>query len=216
MSVSPDAVGFVLAGGRSSRMGSEKALIQLAGEPLVVHAIRILRKAGLAARIAGARSPLDRYALVVPDTEPDRGPVGGICTALAFTAAKRAVFLPVDMPLLPAALVLLLLETAQSEDSIVTVPALGGFVQTFPAVVDRAALPWLRAALENGRAGCFQAFQAAAAGVGQTVGVLAVEDAAKQSKLAEVPALPINDWFMNVNEPADLARAEAFLANGYA
>ena len=216
MSESPDAVGFVLAGGRSSRMGSEKALIELAGEPLVAHAIRILRKAGLTVWIAGARSPLDCYAQVVPDTEPDRGPLGGICTALAFTAAKRAIFLPVDMPLLPAALVLLLLEAARGEDTLVTVPALGGFAQTFPVVVDRAALPWIRAALEGGRGGCFQAFQAAAAGVGQTVKVVPVEQTEKDGKLGQIDALPVENWFMNVNEPADLARAEACLAGGCA
>jgi len=214
MSENPDAVGFVLAGGRSSRMGSEKALIQLAGEPLVVHAMRILRSAGLAVRIAGARSPLDRYAPVVPDAEPDRGPLGGICSALAFTTAKRAIFLPVDMPLQPATLVSFLLEAAQAGNAVVTLPALDGFAQTFPVVLDRAVLPWLRAALEAGRGGCYQAFQSAAAGVGRTVKVVPVEQAVKDGTLPQIGALPVEDWFMNVNEPADLARAEACLAGG--
>jgi molybdopterin-guanine dinucleotide biosynthesis protein A len=216
MSENPDAVGFVLAGGRSSRMGSEKALIELAGEPLVVHAMRILRKAGLSVMIAGARSPLDGYAPVVPDTEPDRGPLGGICSALAFTAAKRAIFLPVDMPLLPASLVSFLLEAARGEEAVVAVPAVGGFAQTFPVVLDRAALPWLRAALETGRGGCYQAFQAAAAGMERTVKVVSVEQAVKEGKLTQIESLSVENWFMNVNEPADLARAEACLAGGCA
>ena len=50
------AEGFVLAGGNSNRMGHEKALIQLAGRPLVQHAVEIMRRAGLAVRIAGARA----------------------------------------------------------------------------------------------------------------------------------------------------------------
>ena len=135
MSMSLDAEGFVLAGGRSSRMGSEKALVYLAGEPLVAHALRTLRQAGCRSRIAGARSPLDSYAPVVMDSEPDRGPLAGICAALAACSASRAVFLPVDMPLLPAALITFLLEEARKEDAAVTVPKMDGFVQTFPAII---------------------------------------------------------------------------------
>jgi molybdopterin-guanine dinucleotide biosynthesis protein A len=192
-------------------MGSEKALIQLAREPLVAHAVRILRHAGLVVAIAGARSPLANYAPVVPDLEPDRGPLGGICTALAFTAANRAVFLPVDMPLLPPALVALLLEVSRDEDALITVPSVNGFTETFPAVIHRAALPWLREALECGRGGCFQAFQAAAAAMGRPLKIMPVEQAVRDGSLAITDAPPVESWFLNVNEPADLAQAEACL-----
>jgi molybdopterin-guanine dinucleotide biosynthesis protein A len=212
MSASVDAAGFVLAGGRSSRMGAEKALVELAGEPLIVHALRILRGAGLAVWIAGARLPLASFAPVVPDAEPDRGPLGGICAALACATASRAVFLPVDMPLLPPALVAFLLKEALTEQAVVTVPALNGYAQTFPAVVDRAALPWLHAALESGRGGCYEAFQLAATALRQAVHVAPVEDAVKEVRLARFESLPVESWFLNVNEPADLARAEAWLA----
>jgi molybdopterin-guanine dinucleotide biosynthesis protein A len=211
MSTSLDAEGFVLAGGRSIRMGSEKALIQLAGEPLVAHAVRILRQAGLAVSIAGARSPLEHHAPVVPDSESDRGPLGGICSALAFSAANRAVFLPVDMPLLPSSLLALLLKAGQAEDALITVPSVNGFAETFPAVVNREALPWLRDSLEGGRGGCFQAFQAAAKAMGRTMKVMPVEQAVRDGRLAVTDALPIECWFLNVNEPADLAQAEACL-----
>ncbi len=212
MSGSFEAAGFVLAGGRSSRMGSEKALIELAGEPLVAHAVRILRQAGLTVAIAGARSPLEGFAPVVPDSEPDRGPLGGICSALDFTAVTHAVFLSVDMPLLPSCLVALLLEEARVGRAAITVPLTDGYAQTFPVVVERAALPWLRTALEAGRGGCYLAFQAAAAGMRQTLKVLNVEQAVKDGRLTAAGALPVPDWFLNVNEPADVARADECLA----
>jgi len=128
------AAGFVLAGGRSSRMGVEKALVSFRGEPMIVHAIRTLREAGLTASIAGARTSLEDFAPVVPDAQPDRGPLGGICAALASTSAQRAVFLPVDLPLLPASLLVALLEEAAP----VVVVEVDGFVQSFPAVVSQA------------------------------------------------------------------------------
>jgi len=212
MSENPDAEGFVLAGGRSTRMGAEKALVRLAGEPLVVHALRTLRQAGLTVSIAGAHVPLGTYAPVVADTEPGHGPLGGICSALAVTAAVRAVFLPVDLPLLPSALIGFLLEKARKHDAAITLFDVSGFMQTFPAVIDRAALPILREALRNGRAKCLSAFQAAAQGLARPMQIIPLEQAFASPTLECAPLLR-DCWFLNVNEPADLARAEACLSH---
>jgi len=79
-------------------------------------------------------------------------------------------------------------------------------------VVDRAALPWLHVALESGRGGCYEAFQLAATALRQPVHVAPVEDAVTEARLARLEALPVENWFLNVNEPADLAQAETWLA----
>ena len=205
-----DVAGFVLAGGQSSRMGTDKALLDFAGEPLVVHALRILRQARLTASIAGARSPLQALAPVVSDSEPDRGPLSGICAALASTSATQALILSVDMPLLPQSLVALLLEEAQKGEPLVTVLSMNGFVQTFPVVIRREALPWMRTTLETGQGGCLAAFQSAAVSMGQSMKIVQVDQAVNEGKLSAIE-LPVEDWFLNVNEPADLARALACL-----
>ena len=80
-----NAAGFVLAGGQSSRMGMDKALVEFRGLPLVVHALNILRAAGLSASIAGARSDLKKYASVISDFDTPEGPLGGICAAMVVT-----------------------------------------------------------------------------------------------------------------------------------
>ena len=54
--VEPAAAGFVLAGGRSSRMGREKAGVELGGRTLVARAVDLLRSSGLTAAIAGGKS----------------------------------------------------------------------------------------------------------------------------------------------------------------
>jgi molybdopterin-guanine dinucleotide biosynthesis protein A len=210
-----DATGFVLAGGRSTRMGEDKALVRFAGLPLVEGALGILREAGLDARIAGGASGLAEFAPLVEDAQPGLGPLGGICAALASTSARLAVFLPVDLPLLPAALVAYMLDHARITGRAVTVPSVNGFVQTFPAVVNRAALATLESELAAGRGGCFSGFQAAAARLGQPVTVLPVEMLLQSGHLAHAEGVPAARWFLNVNTPDELSRAHRYGGQSY-
>lgn len=154
-----DAAGFVLAGGRSSRMGSDKALVQLAGLPLVAHALEILRSAGVPGAIAGSTSTMEEYAPVIQDIEPGRGPLGGVCAALRSTSARHAIFLSVDSPFIPASLIRYLLHHACVTRAAVTVPSVAGHAQTFPAVIDPMILDRLQSDLDAGAGGCFAAFR---------------------------------------------------------
>jgi molybdopterin-guanine dinucleotide biosynthesis protein A len=201
----------VLAGGESSRMGTDKALVQLRGEPLIIHALRVLREAGLESMIAGARSELSAYSPVVKDD--GRGPLGGICAALASTRAEYALFLPVDMPLMPAALLSFLLGHARTTDAGIALASVSGFVQTFPAVVHREALPGLQTQLSAGHGGCFAAFRLAAEQTGRLLQVAAVEDLVQSGQIEDPRGLPAAFWFLNVNAPDDLARAQGLLSS---
>ncbi len=209
--LAPDAAGFVLAGGRSSRMGRDKALVQFAGQTLVARALGILQQAGLPASIAGWQASPLAGVPVIQDPKPDLGPLAGICAALASGSARRAVFLPVDLPLLPASLVEFLLRHAQTTDALVTVPSVAGYAQTFPAVVDPSALPELEARLGEGRGGCFSAFQAAAARLNRSFSVVPVEFLVQSGEIVHPDGLLAGFWFLNVNGPADLRRAERLL-----
>jgi molybdopterin-guanine dinucleotide biosynthesis protein A len=202
------AAGFVLAGGESRRMGRDKALIEFAGEPLVARALKILREAGLDSRIAGGRAELEHFAPVIADAETGRGPLGGVCAALAACEEPLAVFVSVDLPLLPASLVTLMVRRAVITGAAVTVPSVSGFAQTFPAVIDRAALPGLTDALKHGRGGCYAAYESTAAGLGQRVAVVPVEYLAQSGQVTHPDSLPPAMWFLNVNSPAELRRAE--------
>lgn len=209
-----DVAGFVLAGGESRRMGTDKALVEFAGRPLVERALEILRQAGLEPRIAGARSPhsrtsLEVFAPIVEDAEHGRGPLSGICGSMGAMTARRVVFLSVDLPLVPPSLIDFLIHHAEITGRMVTISSVNGFAQTFPAVVDRAALPALRNELDGGRGGCLAGFNAAVASRGETVSVIPVEQVVQAGQLAHPEGLPAVRWFLNVNTPEDLRRAEA-------
>ena len=203
-----DAAGFVLAGGRSSRMGRDKALLMLGGRPLIAHALSTLRAADLSASIAGAHGGLTEFAPVVADVASSRGPLAGVCGALASSSARFAVFVPIDLPFLPPSLLVYLLHHARITGRAVTVPSLAGFAQTFPAVIDRCALPVLQSELHSGRNGCFAAFQAASARLGQSASIVPVEFLAQAGHAFHPHGLPPIVWFSNLNTPADAEQAE--------
>jgi molybdenum cofactor guanylyltransferase len=205
--VKPEAQGFILAGGESSRMGTDKALVALAGRPLIEHSLAISRQAGLSAAIAGARSRLEAFAPVVEDRAPGRGPLAGVCSALASTVSPWAVILSIDLPLVPASLIAYMLDHAQIADPAAVVPSVSGFPQTFPAVVARAALPILEQELAEGRSGCFTAIQSACVRLGRPMAVLPVEMLAQSGHATDERRLPPALWFLNVNSPDDLERA---------
>lgn len=206
-------MGFVLAGGQSRRMGTDKALLEFRGQPLIARAIGILEGAGLQVVIAGARaearSRLESFGQVMPDSETGLGPLGGICTALASAAASYAVFLPVDIPFLPSSLVRYLVHHAQITESAIALVSLNGFDQTFPAVISKTMYPALQEELRNGRLGCMAAFQAAAIQTGSRVHSLGAEVLTQSGQIFHPQALPVVRWFVNLNAERDVRRASS-------
>jgi len=210
-----DVAAFVLAGGQSSRMGRDKALVELAGRPMVMYALKTLGSVGLGPSIAGARSDLTAYAPVIADAAPDRGPLQGICTALEKTLRQRgaqwALFVSVDQPLLPASLLEYMMAHARITERAVTLASVSGFAQTFPALIRQDLLPALQVEAKAEGMGCFAAFRAAAQRRGETMSVLAVEMLVQTGHVSHPMGLPAAQWFMNVNTPEELDRAAALI-----
>jgi molybdenum cofactor guanylyltransferase len=198
--------GFVLAGGRSSRMGRDKALLQVDGRPLVEVALDKLRRMGVAApRIAGAQTDLSSHARVVPDLHPGCGPLSGIEAALAATTRPLNLFLPVDMPLLPSRFLSWILLRAEITGALVTVPRINGQPQPLCAVYHRDLLRPITASLLAGNYKVMPVVRAAA-GQSQMVDVFDTERLASTDR--ELPGfspLPLYRWFHNCNLPEDMA-----------
>lgn len=209
--VSDDVAGFVLAGGRSSRMGEDKALVEVAGRPLVAYAVHVLRGAGLEPRIAGGRPDLNEFAPVIADLDPGLGPLGGVVSALENTRQKWAVFLSVDTPLMAPELVAFLVRDAQMTGAAITLSTVNGFAETFPAVVRTEMLPALRQELGQGNGGCFAAFAAASHHRRESTRRVPAEVLAQTGQVTDPRGLWPHQWFLNVNTGADLKRATALL-----
>jgi molybdopterin-guanine dinucleotide biosynthesis protein A len=93
--------GFVLAGGMSSRMGADKALLRFCGRPMVEIAVEKLRGFCAEVGIAGNREDLAEFATVVPETRVGIGPAAGIEAGLGAASQRWVLFMPVDVPLMP-------------------------------------------------------------------------------------------------------------------
>ena len=202
--------GFVLAGGRSSRMGQDKALLDVGGRSLVEIALDKLRNIGVAApRIAGARTDLSSLAPVVPDLHPGCGPLSGIEAALAASSQPLNLFLPVDMPLLPARFLHWMLLRAEITGALVTVPRINGQPQPLCAVYHRDLLRPITASLLAGNYKVMPVVSAAAdqsQSQSLTVDVFDTERlASTDSELPGFSPLPLYRWFHNCNLPEDMA-----------
>ncbi len=96
--------GFVLAGGKSSRMGRDKALLAFGSRPMIEIALEKLRSVCAQVSIAGNRQDLVSLAPVISETRLDAGPVSGIEAGVRASGHPWALFIPVDVPLVPALL----------------------------------------------------------------------------------------------------------------
>jgi len=147
----PEIEGFILAGGASSRMGRDKALLLVDQEPLAIRAARLLTAlcddvvvaSGDGARLSWLGLPQVR------DAVPGAGPLGGIVAGLEAARHPLVAVLAVDMPAANPAVFRLLADLWAGEPAVVPRTALG--LEPLHAVYAGSAAPALRAHLAVGR-----------------------------------------------------------------
>lgn len=147
----PTLSGVVLAGGASSRMGQDKALLVYAGEPLVARAARLL--ASFCDDVVLASGDGQRLGLLelpqVADVAPGLGPLAGIVAGLERAAHPLVAVLAVDMPYASGPLFGLLAQLWAGEPAVV--PVVAEALEPLHAVYAREAASALRAALAGGQ-----------------------------------------------------------------
>lgn len=120
--------GIVLAGGRSSRLGRDKAVEMVAGRSLLQRAVAALRELCNDVIVVGRKSG-DAGAVVrwVEDIVPAMGPLGGIYTGLAVAPHEQNLVVACDMPFLRRDLLEVLITRYPEAD--VVVPVVDGQMQ---------------------------------------------------------------------------------------
>jgi len=149
----PTRAGFVLAGGESSRMGTDKAFLEFEGQTLLDRALNTV--GAVCDRVAIVGDPLkfarhsEKHA-VMADVFRGCGPLGGIHAALTQPAAEFNLMLGVDMPFVSTGLLEFLFTAAAESGSTVTVPHVAKGWQPLCAIYRRDFVPVAEKALQAG------------------------------------------------------------------
>jgi molybdenum cofactor guanylyltransferase len=142
---------FVLAGGNSTRMGTDKAFLEYRGPTLLEHALALAGSVSPEVRIVGRREKFEGYGLVVEDIFPGQGPLGGIHAALRSSHADLNLVIAVDMPLLSAPFLQYLIDRARDSTATATVPRTDGRWHPLCAVYRSSFVMLAEDALQAGR-----------------------------------------------------------------
>src|SRR5688572_29037489 len=141
MSTNLDLTGFVLAGGKSARMGRDKALLDWHGRTLLQHMIDLISTVASPVFVAGRE--------LLPDGMPDRGPMAGIATALETSKTEAILVVAVDLPLLTEEFLKYFKYQAQLfEGPLVACRITSGFPLSF--ILRRSLLPEIRKRITAG------------------------------------------------------------------
>jgi molybdopterin-guanine dinucleotide biosynthesis protein A len=163
--------GFVLAGGKSSRMGTDKALLVFQGHTLLERALAVMAAVCDTVTVVGDPARFAEYSFaahssgkykagnyetpkhepVVADVFPGCGPLAGIHTALAHSTAQLNLMLAVDMPFVSEELLAFLFAAAENNNAAVTLPRTSQGLQPLCAVYRHEFLALAETALRAGK-----------------------------------------------------------------
>lgn len=145
--------GFVLAGGGSSRMGRDKALLEIGGEPILLRIARAVAEAAGSVVIVGEPERYARFGFpVLPDGVRGIGPLGGLLRVLESGIADWSLVVACDMPGVTTGLLKQILAQAQDAvDARCAAAVSGGEPEPLCAVYHRSCLPEVRSAVEDRR-----------------------------------------------------------------
>lgn len=189
----------VQAGGQSSRMGRDKALVPLAGVPMIQHVLARLTGLGDETLITSNNSDELRFLNlpVVADEEPGAGALWGLHTALSAAQGDSVLIVACDMPFINRLLLEHLVQLASKGD--VVVPRWNDRYQTMQTVYARKkCLKAVEDSLERGDRRMISFYP--------------------QVKVRIVPPEEVTEFdptgrsFFNVNTPEDLIEAERLIA----
>ena len=197
--IKSDITAVILAGGRSRRLGRDKAVEPFAGEPLIRRVIRRASEAVVTQHVVvvvadpsrAAALPLDDGHQTAVDVFPDCGSLGGIYTGLNASSTEWALVTACDMPFLSAPLLANMAGLRDGVDAVV--PVVDGRPEPTHALYSRRCLPAIESRLRAG--------QLKISGFFDDVGVRYVPESDIRRFDPDLLS------FFNINRPEDLSQA---------
>lgn len=188
----------IQAGGASSRMGQNKALMPFLGRPLVARVAE--QMAALAGELLVTTNQAEGFGFLnlplVADVLPGKGALGGLFTALSAARLPLVALVACDMPFASPVLLAAQRDLLEQTGADVVIPRSEAGLEPLHAVYRTAScLPPVRAALETGRLRMIAWFDAV------RVRVMEPEEVRRYDPLARA--------FLNVNTPEEFRQAEA-------
>jgi len=188
-----DATGIVLAGGRSSRMGRNKAILEVGGERIIDRTVSLFNS--LFKEVILVTNTPDEYAglgvKMVTDILPDKGSLGGIYTGLFHASRNYSFIASCDMPFLNRRLIEFLLNLKVGYD--VVVPRLNSGHEPLHAVYSKGCLNPIEAMIKKGDL--------------RIIGFYPVVNVREVSEEELGPYLSDPSPFMNINTPDEYEEA---------
>lgn len=141
----------IIAGGKSSRMGTDKAFVLLNGKPLIVHVIERAQSLGQSETFLVTNKPESYAHLGLPmysDVLPEKGSLGGIYTAIYHSQQPYTLCVACDMPYLNTDLLRYLVDLRKDDAFDVIVPRVENYPEGLHALYSRACLDPIRRRLE--------------------------------------------------------------------
>jgi molybdopterin-guanine dinucleotide biosynthesis protein A len=190
-------------------MGQDKALLQLGGRTLVEIAVEKLREFCAEVSIAGNRDDLAGYAPVVREERVDAGPGAGIEAGLKACTQPWAMFVPVDVPLVPGEFLRLWCEEALRVGMNVSFLGVLGKQPAF-CLLQRERLASFSHLMDGGERRLEVLLNLSASADGVVSWMYDERDLYGYPDYREADEATLERWFTNVNTPEDLERLRAY------
>ena len=184
--------GIILCGGKNTRMGKNKAFIEIDGERIIDRMIRVFGEI-FQEIILVTNSPLEYLDLdvrIVTDIVKGKAALGGIYTGLFHSSREHVFVCPCDMPFLNGDFIKYMVGKVKSHDVVVPAPPDG--LQPLHAIYSRKCMPSIKRLIDEDR--------------------LKITGFYRNAKVLEIPAGviatfdPEDRMFFNINSPDDLGK----------
>jgi len=189
----------IMAGGKSSRMGTDKSFVPLLGKPMITHVVERLTGLGQDETFLITNRPDDYAHLGLPmynDVVPDKGSLGGIYSAVHYSRNLYTLVVACDMPFVNPILLEYMIVLSNSETFDVIVPRVEGYPEGLHAIYGKACMEVIRSKLDADQL--------------KVIGFYADVRVRYLDEVEYTPLDPKGLSFRNINTPDELREAQSF------